>query len=372
MRNYRRLIGLLSLLGLLGLFLTTSVAEPHAEPLRDDVPLPVMPVERCLDLDTPTLPEPIVWERPTCQSPKGCCAEGQPRACCKEQKLCDPDQREALIAQLLPILETTRSPMTFMMTLEILVALEAPPAKLLPICLRAMERADEFKPLPRGENDVGAALAEGIGSSLEAMLEQHIRVRKEARPVVVHGIPMGPMGMPVSPLVPPGMVPFCPLEGGPCVIAPGMMVQPSRLPEPVPTAQPGSLLARPLTEPVPTGPSDSVPTKPATQTPISNPVPLRIPVPLQLPVPKQHPKSTAIEPIPTVVVEAEGQESGVVTVGTLPWNPPSSSTIPVKTLPTRTEPTPPGDPMPFDPNRLVPVPSAATAPLPEVRPCTPR
>ncbi len=349
MPTYGRLVGLLSLTTLLGVLLTLCAAEPRGEPLRGDDYLP--PVQCVPGGDPITLPEPIIWEDAT-PTPK---PELKPTVRVRGSRAV---RREALIAEILPILEQTHSAAAFLTALEVLVALDAPPEQVVPVCLRALERLDEFKPLPNMSDEAKVILLEGVGEGLRTLLEKKVRVgratptpsvtmpsaqylehapqyfppappfpmvRELGQPNCGQAVmgcgPMGPMG--------PMMVPF--LAGPPRVVIGGVVGGPGPMMHPLPA-----------------------------------PVMLPDPVPMAPACPRSRQMT---EPQP-VQVPAAGSP---ITMGSLPQVGPmmqDSNLIPVSTLPVKRRANKLEEiPATYlTPGRLVPVPTAAH-PASEVPPC---
>lgn len=319
MFTYRRLVGVASLTGLLGLLLAAGAAEPPPEPVRVESGLVGEPV---------LSPQPAVWVQaapvPTATAVKG---SGRPTRAAA---------REGLIDEILPILENTKSSATFLMALESLVVLDAPPEKVIPACLRAMERLDEFKPFPKPDDDSKTPLIEGVSESIRMLLEKKVRGGKASRlsagpfqdreAVTLpspHYLDHPPQYFPPSPPFPlPRELAYqekvwASPPGVPMVPSGGLMCPPC----PPPTAIP---------EPVPTAPS--VPPKPKA---ISEPVPVPSPTP-----------QAAVEPIPVRLPVGAAEESSPI--------------VPVSTLPASTRQADPS----WKPGRLVPIPGVPMSPAP--------
>lgn len=293
------------------------------------------------------------------------CQVAQPQKCpdpfCTEEvravktvaaKPTKAEQRAALVAQLLPILETTKSGPAFAMTLETLVALDAPAEQVVPLCLRAMERLDQFKPIPADKDTTQALLMECVGESLQRLLMKKVKVTKSAPDCVTLPAPIylqqTPQFMPAMPcplqpgmVCPPGVCPqgSCP-PGMVCPVpcAPGMRCVPGQPCQPA--AESSSMhdfhadfwgIAREavkcfttpaqpyrLPEPVPTY---LTPTAPLPSQPVQRPMTSS----------SFRPQFTPVESVTT---------GGIIPVSTLP---PAQPT-PLEVLPTT------------DPDRLVPVP----------------
>jgi len=298
----RRLVGVASLTGLFGLLLAAGAAEPPPEPVRVESGLVGEPV---------LSPQPVVWVQatpvPTATAVKG---SGRPTRAAA---------REGLIDEILPILENTKSSATFLMALESLVVLDAPPEKVIPACLRAMERLDEFKAFPKPDDDSKSPLIQGVSESIRTLLEKKVRGGKAT--AISSGVTLPsphyldhpPQYFPPAPAFPLSrelahQEKAYPVPVGDCPVPPR-----SAIPEPVPTAP-------------------SVPQKPKA---ISEPVP----------VPSPAPQAT-VEPIPVRLPVASAEESSPI--------------VPVSTLPASTRQADPS----WKPGRLVPIPGVPMVPAP--------
>jgi len=298
MRIYGRVVGLLTFTGVVGLLLGVSGAAP--EVIRE-APCPLLTL--AAPESVPTLPVPITWEEPTKEA-KAVKAVKAVKAT-KSTKESRSAVRESLIAELKKTLEQTKSSAALMAGLEAMVALDAPAETVLPLCLRALERLDSFKPLPTEPDSTQAMLLEGIGECMRVCLEKGKLIKPPTT------TPAG-MWLPSPHYLdhPPQFFPAeCPAPFGaqmPPGCIPAMML-PGRIPEPMPTSWRKPMMADPV-------PVQGPQTCPPTMVPTTS-----------------HRPPVAVS------------ESGLIPVSTLP---------PV--MPRSLEAVPANS---FDPSRLVPVPT---------------
>jgi hypothetical protein len=300
MPTYGRVVGFLSLAGLLGFLVLSAGANARPEPERGD----------------PLVPQACPAAHKVTQVP---CEEDAPaKAPRKKGKETKAAQREALVAELLPILEKTRSAAAFMMTLEALVALDAPVEKVVPVCLRALENLDKFKPLPTEKEEAQEMLLEGIGECVKVLIDKRVKVVKggQAWTPGVTTLPAATYLEHPPQYIPPDLVPGLGwgLPGAPGLVGsipPGMGFLP------VPTCPPHA----------------PQPAPPAPRPVISEPVPVARPMPATSSLPQGMPLGP---PIPADV------SGGIIPVSTLP-----------PALPVKLEALSPSN---SDPARLVPVP----------------